>query len=69
MSNLVADPKAPEKGPVKTVYNRSRMNKFFVLKDKRKLMPGQSLEVNLAEYKQLIGYKDIVDAEARCCSS
>lgn len=63
MSNVIGDPKAPEKEAVKTVYNRTRANKYFVLKDGRRLLPGQSLEVGLAEYKKLVGYKEIIDAD------
>lgn len=63
MSNLAADPGAPAKGPVKTIFNRGTMRRYYVLKDGRKLMPGQSLEVGLDEFKKLLNYKDLVDAD------
>ena len=41
------------------VYNRGQ--RTYVLKDKRKLAPGQSQEVAADEAKSLLDYRDLVD--------
>lgn len=50
-------------GPQKTIINTSRHGRKHVLRDGRELLPGGSAEVGLEEFKKLVGYRDLVDAD------